>query len=69
MLLGKPCYCSASEMFVSAGLLSVNEYIRTSIYSFKQRVTTSTNDIVKCIIDSGVFAESNMNTRWNSLLF
>ena len=68
MLLGKPRYCSASEVFVSAGLLSFNEYIRKSIYSFKQRVITSKNVIVKCIVDSGVFAESALNTRWNSLL-
>ena len=67
MLLGKPRHCSASEMFVNAGLLSFNEYMRKSIYSFKQRIITSENKIVKCIVASGVF-ESSLNARWNSQL-
>ena len=61
MLFGKPHYRSASKMFVKSMHLSFNAFLRKVVYSFGERVITSHNSIVNCVINSNVFIESTLN--------
>ena len=68
MLLGRPRYCSASDMFVKAGLPSFYEYLRKSVYGFMQRINKSKNLLISCVTD-GVMQDSKMWSKWNELLY
>ena len=60
---------SASQMFVSRGILSFDELLRNSIYRFVQRIENSTNSIIHACLSSSVFLYSPISKWWSSLLY
>ena len=53
LVISKPY--SASQMFVSRGILSFDELLRKSIYRFVERIDNSTNSIIHACLSSSVF--------------
>ena len=53
-LLGIPIYDSASEMFVTLGILSFGELLRKFVYSFKTRISVSHNSCMQTIYNSEI---------------
>ena len=52
--------------------LNVNHYNvleRKLVYSLRDRVINSTNSVVKTIVSSLFFQSSQLNVRWNKILF
>ena len=56
LMISKPY--SASQMFVSRGILSFGELLRKSIYRFVERIENSTNSIIHACLSSSVFLYS-----------
>ena len=56
LMISKPY--SASQMFVSRGILSFDELLRKSIYRFVERIENSTNSIIHACLSSSVFLYS-----------
>ena len=54
---------SASQMFVSRGILLFDELLRKSIYRFVERIENRTNSIIHACISSSVFLYSPVR-KW-----
>ena len=67
LVISKPY--SASQMFVSRGILSFDELLRKSIYRFVERIDNSTNSIIHACLSSSVFLYSPIRKWWSSLLY
>ena len=69
LVISKPY--SASQMFVSRGILSYNELRRKSIYRCVERIENSTNSIIHACLSSSVFlySESPIRKWWRSLMY
>ena len=67
LMISKPY--SASQMFVSRGILSFDELLRKSIYRFVERIENSTNSIIHDCLSSSVFLYSPIRKWWSSLLY
>ena len=67
LVISKPY--SASQMFVSRGILSFDELLRKSIYRFVERIENSTNSIIHACLSSSVFRYSPIRKWWSSLLY
>ena len=67
LVISKPY--SASQMFVSRGILSFDELLRKSIYRFVERIENSTNSIIHACLSSSVFLYSPIRKWWSSLLY
>ena len=67
LLIVKPY--SASEMFVTHGILSFLELLRKCIYSFKERIDRSSNKIIKACLSPIVFMHSSIRQWWRSALY
>ncbi len=50
--LGYDRYCSASGMFVEGRVDTFNVLIRRMVYSFRERIYNSENNLIKCIVYS-----------------
>ena len=64
---GRPC--SASGMFASRKVKSLQEILRNLIYKFMCRLDVSDNDIVCCTLSQSVTRISKLRKHWNRLLF
>ncbi len=60
---------SASDMFVSRGILTFGELLRKSIHGFIKRIENSTNTIIAACISLPVIFSSPIRKWWNSLLY
>ena len=69
LVISKPY--SASQMFVSRGILSFDELLRKSIYRFVERIENSTNSItcIHACLSSSVSLYSPIRKWWSSLLY
>ena len=63
---GRPC--SASGMFASRKVKSLQEIIRKSIYKFQCRLIASNNVLVQCTLYSDVVRRSKIRKHWTRLL-
>ena len=63
---GRPC--SASGMFASRRVKSLQEILRNLIYKFQCRLDLSDNDIVRCTLYRSVVRKSKLRKHWNRLL-
>ena len=60
---------SASQMFVFHNFMNFESLLRKCIYSFKQRLSYSTNILIKALNDSWSVANSDISLMWNRLLY
>ena len=65
-----PKICSIREQFVKRGILSFDEFIRKDIYSFWQRLQSSSNGIISSLVGSYLKSKDLYTyDRWNKLLY
>ena len=64
---GRPC--SASAMFTSRKVKSLQEILRNLIYKFICRLDISDNDFVRCTLYRCVTRNSKLRKHWNRLFF
>ncbi len=68
--LGYDRYCSASGMFVESREVNiVNVHVRRMVYSFRERIYNSENNLIKCIVNSTAWKGSDLFSSWNSTLY
>ena len=67
-LLDYPRNTSNSLLFVSYKVLTFQELMRKSITSFKNRLDSSENKIVKLVLVNETIPSSSLSRRWNTLL-
>ena len=60
---------SASQMFVSRGILTFDELLRKSVYNFAKRTERSTNAIISSCLSASIYLYSPIREWWNSLLY
>ena len=63
---GRPC--SASEMFATRRVKSLQEILRNLIYKFKCRLGVFNNELVHSTLYRCVVSKSKLRKRWNRLL-
>ncbi len=63
--LGSDRYCSANGMFVD----SFNVCVERMVYSFRERIYNSENNLIKCIVNSTDWKGSHLFSGWNSTLY
>ena len=68
-LMGVPLYSSASFLFGSNGVKTLNELIRTVQYSLMKRVETSKNTLIQVLLQSDATRNSAIRQRWHDSLF
>ena len=68
LLLRQCKFCRASAMFVKNNVLSLNEYIRKTIYGFKTRIQNTSNDLVRTVRDLMIY-DSSLSRRWVNMLY
>ena len=68
-LMGVPISSSASFLFGSNGVKTLNELIRTAQYSLMKRVETSQNTLVEILLRSETTQKSTIRQRWQDSLF
>ena len=68
-LMNVPKYSSASFLFGSLGVKSLNELLRSSQYSLLKRVDSSTNLLVRGIERSDCYLQSQIRLHWYHCLF
>ena len=66
LLIKKPC--SASTMFVTHGIPSFYELLRTSIYRFADRVSKNSHSIIMACMTLIVYVHSPIRQWWRSVL-
>ena len=67
LLIVKPC--SASKMFITHNIPSFYELLRKCIYSFRERITHSANNIIQACLFPIVFIHSPIRQWWRSVLY
>ena len=60
---------SASNMFVSRGILSFAELLRKSIYRFTKRIEVSSNSIIAACLSPFLYISSPVRKWWSSVLY
>ena len=60
---------SASETFVSCGILSFYELLRKCILDFSERISKNTNSIIEACLSPKVYIFSPIRQWWRSVLF
>ena len=65
--LSRPC--SASGLFTSRKVKSLQEILRNLIYKFQCRLDVSDNDIVCCTLYRCVIRKSKLRKNWIRILF
>ena len=60
---------SASNMFVSRGILSFAELLRKSIYKFTKRIEVSSNSIIAACLSPLLYISSPVRKWWSSVLY
>ena len=60
---------SASAMFVTHGIPSFYELLRKCIYNFSERISSSSNSIIKACLSPIIFIFSPTRRWWRSVLF
>ena len=60
---------SASKMFVSRGIPTFAELLRTSIYRFAQRIEHSSNCIISATLLPLMYISSPIRKWWNCILY
>jgi hypothetical protein len=68
-LMSRERYCSASKLFVDCNIVSFKEMLRKYVYSFKSRVTSSANALVRAVTDSYYAYSSRLVVRWYDVLY
>ena len=63
---GRPC--SASEMFATRRVKSLQEILRNLIYKFKCRLEVSNNELVHSTLYRCVVSKSKLRKHWDRLL-
>ena len=64
---GRPC--SASGMFASRNIKSLQEIIRNVVYKFQCRLNVSNNSLAKCTLFRNIKEKSKLRNHWSRLLF
>ncbi len=67
--VGYDRYCSVSGMFVESRVDTFNVCVRRIVYSFKERIYNSENNLIKCIVNSTAWKGSDLLSSWNSILY
>ncbi len=62
-------YCSASGIFVERRVDSFNVRVRRMVYSFRERIYNSENNLIKCIVISTALKGYDLLSSWNSTLY
>ena len=60
---------SASAMFVTHDIPSFYELLRKCIYNFSERISSSSNSIIKACLSPIIFIFSPIRCWWRSVLF
>ena len=60
---------SANKMFVSRGIPTFAELLRTSIYRFAQRIEHSSNCIISATLLPLMYISSSIQKWWNCILY
>ena len=60
---------SASQMFVSQGILTFDELLRKSVNNFAKRIERSTNAIIFSCLSASIYLYFPIREWWNSLLY
>ena len=69
MLLKMPRDCSASGMFAENNVPSCQAVIRNLIFRFMTRLDSSSNTVIRAILDSDIMYNSRIRCHWRSLLY
>ena len=69
ILFQLPRFCSASAMFAMNSVLSFDALCRKQIFSFKNRVICSMNQIVTSLVNSDYYCMSPLVNLWDHVLF
>ena len=67
-LLGLPSHNSASGMFVNLNISSFGELLRKYVYSFRNRLESSENIIIRGIYLSQFLLQSGIWVWWRDIL-
>ncbi len=67
--LGYDRYCSANGMFVDSRVDTFNVHVRRMVYSYRERIYNSENNLIKCIVNSTAWKGSDLLSSWNSTLY
>ena len=60
---------SMSESFIRVGMNPFPVLVRKMVVSFRDRILSSDNVIIKAIVNSLFFTFSAMSANWNKLIF
>ena len=63
---GRPC--SASGIFVSRNIKSLQEILRVVVHKLQCRLNVYKNDLVKCTLFKNVTDKSKLRNHWSRLL-
>ena len=69
ILLNLSMRCSASQMFVEAGVDGFNTLMRRCIFSFRHRILNSNNTAVRAVVNCDIFLHSVLRAGWNNRLY
>ncbi len=67
--LGYDRYCSASGMFIENRVDIFNVCVGRIVYTFRERIYNSENNLIKCIVNSKAWKGSDLLSSWNSTLY
>ena len=62
-MLGVSSHVSASGMFISNGIPNFEAFLRTSIYSFTTRLSSSSNKLI-CAVEQSWIMKSLIRKTW-----
>ena len=62
-------FCSASEMFVSNMINTLDVCLRQVVHNFAQIIYNSHNTLIKHIVNSTEWVHSELRTVWIELVF
>jgi len=69
ILLGLDHMTSMTTSFISRGLNPFCVVVRKNICSFRSRILSSDNNLLKTIVESMYFTSSKLTKRWNKTVF
>ncbi len=55
--------------FLRAEWILLMYIVRRMVYSFRERIYNSENNLIKCIVNSTAWKGSNLLSSWNSTLY
>ena len=68
-MLNYPRYMSNSMVFVHHGAPTFQELVRKYVYSFRNRMSFSSNEIIMTIMNSGLTLKSRLMKHWEKILY